>query len=55
MDQQNNIDPAPTPEDARKATEEQRELQEQLEQRDNDPDAPGRHQSHHDLADESTR
>ncbi len=55
MDQQNNIDPAPTPEDARKATEEQRRLQEQLEQSDDDPNGPGRHQSRHDVADESTR
>jgi hypothetical protein len=55
VDQQNNIDPAPTPEDARKATEEQRHLQEQLERQDQDPDAPGRHQSRHDVADESTR
>jgi hypothetical protein len=55
VDQQNNIDPAPTPEDARKATEEQRHLQEQLEHQDEDPDAPGLHQSRHDVADESTR
>jgi hypothetical protein len=44
------------PEDARKSTEEQRELQEQLEHSDDDdPDAPGLHQSHRDVADESTR
>ncbi|MCV6972307.1 hypothetical protein [Mycobacterium bohemicum] len=55
MDQQNNLDPAPTPKDAREATEEQRRLQEQLEHRDGDPDAPGLHQSRHDVADESRR
>ncbi|MEE6178293.1 hypothetical protein [Mycobacterium sp. 050134] len=55
MDQQNNIDPAPTPEDASKATEKQRQLQEQLEHQDGDPDGPGLHQSRHDLADESRR
>jgi hypothetical protein len=56
VDQQNNIDPVPVPEDATKATEEQRELQEQLEhQDDDDPAAPGLHQSRRDLPDESTR
>lgn len=55
VDQQNNIDPAPTPEDARKATEEQRQLQEQLEHQNEDLNAPGLHQSRHDVADESTR
>jgi cell division protein FtsN len=43
------------PEDASKSTEEQRQLQEQLEHQDDDPDAPGLHQSHRDVADESTR
>ncbi len=55
MDQHNNLDPAPVPEDARKATEEQRELQEQLEHQHDDSDAPGLHQSRENLADESTR
>ena len=55
MDQQTNFDPPPAPEDARKATEEQRELQEKLEHQNEDPDAPGLHQSRHDVADESTR
>lgn len=56
MDQQINTDPpAETPEDARQATEEQRQLQEQLEHQDDDPDAPGLHQSRQDLADESRR
>jgi cell division septation protein DedD len=55
VDQQVNIDPPPAPEDARKATEEQRKLQEQLEHQGEDPDGPGLHQSPHDLPDESTR
>lgn len=55
VDQQVNIDPPPAPEDARKATEEQRELQEKLEHQDDDPDGPGLHQSRQDLPDEGTR
>lgn len=38
MEQQNI--PPPTPKDARKATGEQRELQEKLDHRKDDPDAP---------------
>ncbi len=52
MNQQINSDP---PEDARKATEEQRQVQEELDHQHEDPDAPGLHQSRHDVADESTR
>ena len=56
MDQQINLDPpAETPEDARKATEEQRQLQDELEHQDEDPDAPGLHQSRHTVADETKR
>ncbi len=55
MDQQVNIDPPPAPDDARKATAEQREVQEKLEHQDDDPQGPGLHQSRHDLPDESTR
>lgn len=55
MDQQVNFDPPAAPADARKATEEQRRLQEQLDHQDEDPDGPGLHQSRHDLPDESTR
>lgn len=55
MDQQVNVDPPPAPEDARQATEEQRKLQERLEQQNEDPQAPGLHQSRRDLPDESTR
>lgn len=51
MEQQNN--PPATPKDATKATEEQRELQEQLNHKDDDPDAPGQHQDRHGIADET--
>jgi hypothetical protein len=47
--------PAPIPEDARKATEYQREEQDQLEHQDADPEAPGSQQSRDDIADESSR
>ncbi|MEY8015911.1 hypothetical protein [Mycobacterium servetii] len=55
MDPQANIDPPEVPEDARKATEEQRRLQDELEHQGEDPDAPGLHQSHEDVAEESRR
>jgi len=55
MDDESNNTPTTPPEDARKATEEQRDLQEKLKHQDDDPDAPGSHQSRHDLPDESTR
>jgi hypothetical protein len=45
--------PQPTPRDARKATEEQREQQDELDHRNDDPDAPGGHQDRHQLADET--
>lgn len=50
--EQNNIPPA-TPKDATKATEEQRDLQEKLEHQDDDPDAPARSQTRHQIPDES--
>ena len=46
-------DPPETPKDARKATEEQRELQIELEHQDDDPDAPGGHQTRKQVADET--
>ena len=49
--EQTNI-PPPTPKDATMATEEQRELQEKLDHRNDDPDAPGRHQTRNDMPDE---
>ena len=51
MEQQNN--PPATPTDATKATEEQRELHEKLDQKNDDPDAPGQHQDRHQIADET--
>jgi hypothetical protein len=51
MEQQKT--PPPTPRDATKATAEQRELQEQLDDREQDPQAPARHQDRHQIADET--
>ncbi len=51
MEQQNV--PSPTPEDATEATAEQRALQDQLDHQDDDPDAPGRHESRRQIADET--
>ena len=48
-----NKAPQPTPKDATEATEEQREEQELLEHQNDDPDAPARSQSRHDIPDES--
>jgi hypothetical protein len=53
VDQRTNGNPEPK--DAREPTAEQRQMQEQLEHQDDDPDAPGLHQSRHQLPDESTR
>lgn len=52
--EQANI-PPPAPKDATKATEEQRELQEQLDSKDADPDPnpPGGHQTRAQIADET--
>ena len=51
MEQQNT--PPATPRDATKATAEQRELQDQLDDRKRDPEAPGGHQDRHQIADET--
>ncbi|GAS99583.1 hypothetical protein RMCC_6548 [Mycolicibacterium canariasense] len=51
MEQQQT--PPPTPEDATQATAEQRELQEQLDRQNEDPDAPARFQSRRQIADET--
>ncbi|MEO3758245.1 hypothetical protein ABGB19_08175 [Mycobacterium sp. B14F4] len=48
-------DPSAKPKDATEATEEQRELQDQLDHRDDDPEAPGGHQSRDDMPDEIGR
>ncbi|GLP73334.1 hypothetical protein TUM20983_04440 [Mycobacterium antarcticum] len=50
--EQQNMPPA-TPKDATKATEEQRELQSQLDDPTPDPEAPGGHQDRHEIADET--
>jgi hypothetical protein len=50
--EQQNLPPA-TPQDATKATEGQRTLQDQLNRKNEDPNAPGGHQDHHQLADET--
>jgi hypothetical protein len=55
VDQQNKGDSAPVPTDARKATETQREEEEQLEHQGGDPDAPASHQSDDQIPGESTR
>lgn len=46
-------DPPLTPEDATKATEEQRELQDKLEHQNDDPDAPAGWQTRNEIPDES--
>jgi hypothetical protein len=51
MEQQN--DPAAKPKDATKATEEQRDVQDKLDHRNDDPAAPGRHQDRTKVADET--
>ena len=45
-------DPAGKPKDASKATDEQRDLQDKLDHRNDDPNAPGGHQTKDDVADE---
>ena len=47
-------DDAPeNPKDAREATEDQRELQEEFDHQNDDPDAPGGHQTRKQVADET--
>jgi hypothetical protein len=41
------------PRDATKATDEQREMQDELDHQHDDPDAPGGHQDRHQIADET--
>ena len=48
-----HTNPPSKPKDARKVTEEQRIEQEQLDHKDDDPDAPGRHQTRRQVADET--
>jgi hypothetical protein len=51
MEQVDN--PPPTPKDATKATEEQQKLQDKLDHQNDDPEAPGRHQSRAQVAEET--
>lgn len=51
MEQRN--DPPATPKDATKATDEQRELQDELDHQNDDPDVPGGHQTRRQVADET--
>ena len=46
-------DPPSTPKDASKVTDDQRAQQEQLDHRNDDPNAPGGHQDRHQVADET--
>ncbi|OBA83540.1 hypothetical protein A9W99_07625 [Mycobacterium sp. 1164966.3] len=55
VDQPGGSNSKPVPKDARRATDAQREEEEQLEHQHDDPDAPGSHQSQRQLPDESTR
>ncbi|MDT5227508.1 MAG: hypothetical protein QOH94_1301 [Mycobacterium sp.] len=55
MNQQAGGNPDPEPKDAREATEEQREVQDEIDHQGGDPDGPGQHQSRHNTAGESTR
>jgi hypothetical protein len=52
MDQDTN-DPPSRPKDATKATDEQRDIQEKLHHQDDDPEAPGGHQTQEHVADET--
>jgi hypothetical protein len=51
MEQTN--DPPSVPKDATKATDDQRDIQEKLDHRNDDPDAPGGHQTKDQVADET--
>jgi hypothetical protein len=55
MNQHTDTSPDPEPKDARKASEDQRQLQDQLEQQGDDPNGPGMQQTGDDIAGESTR
>jgi hypothetical protein len=55
VNQQPGGNPDPEPKDARKATEEQREVQEELDHQGGDSDGPGQQQSRHNTAGETTR
>jgi hypothetical protein len=46
-------DPSARPKDATEVTDEQREQQDLFEHQGEDPDAPGQHESRHQIADEN--
>jgi hypothetical protein len=46
-------DPPLTPKDAGEATEEQQEVQEELDHQNDDPEAPGRHETEDQIAGET--
>lgn len=46
-------DPPSTPKNATQATDDQREIQDKLDHQDDDPDAPGGHQTKDQVADET--
>lgn len=52
MEQSTNFAPA-TPKDATRASDQQRELQEKLDHKDDDPDAPAGSQTRHQIPDEN--
>jgi hypothetical protein len=52
VEQSTNVPPA-TPEDATKASDEQRDLQEKLDHQDDDPDGPARSQTYRQIPDEN--
>ncbi len=53
QDIQDDNDPQANPTDATKATADQREVQDQLDRRHEDPDGPGLHESRRQIADET--
>ncbi len=56
MHEPTDANPSPQPKDARESTEEQRQMQDQLDHdKGDDPEAPGLRQTHHQVADETTR
>jgi hypothetical protein len=46
-------DPSATPKDATESTPEQREQQDELDHQNDDPSAPGRHETRRQIADET--
>jgi hypothetical protein len=50
---QRENDPPANPKDARKVTDEQRKIQRELDHQNDDPNAPGGHQTREQVADET--